>query len=242
MLKTIQRDFLRVINEGPNALNETLFDQPIDRVLLGLKAHANTINHARLTALEQTFPLTRRHIKEAAFNRLCRTYVETDAAKACDNNSIGSHFPAFLEQESQPQDAIELAQIEWAWLCSYHAADADALTLEAIAKLTQEALVALEVMWHPATAMLPLTAPLSQQLAELTTEEALPAAILSVRPKAEVQLLPLNAATMEIAQRSEKNIALGNLLAIASELQDMIDPIAPILTLIGAGALIAKEE
>ena len=58
-LKAAQANFIATINDGPDALDHSLFDGPIDRVMLGLKAHANTISHARLVALEETFPLTR---------------------------------------------------------------------------------------------------------------------------------------------------------------------------------------
>ncbi len=69
-LSDAQGNFIDTINEGPDRLDALLFAGSTDRVLLGLKAHANTINHARLVALEETFPLTRQEIGEAPFNLL----------------------------------------------------------------------------------------------------------------------------------------------------------------------------
>ena len=65
-LEAAQANFIATINHGPAALDHTLFDGPLERVLLGLKAHANTISHARLVALEESFPLTRQALGDEA--------------------------------------------------------------------------------------------------------------------------------------------------------------------------------
>ena len=56
-LEAIEAKFIDTINNGPDVLDPALFAGPLDRVLIGLKTHANTISHARLTALEATFRL-----------------------------------------------------------------------------------------------------------------------------------------------------------------------------------------
>jgi hypothetical protein len=234
-LEAAQANFIRTINDGPNVLEPNLFEGPIDRVLLGLKAHANTISHARLVALEESFPLTRAHLGEAEFNRLSRDFVETEAARASDNNLVGKGFPDFLSANSS---ASELAQIEWAWLGAYHAAEADALELSAIAGLAEDKLLGMTVAWHPATWLVPVSAAPSPQL-ELGAER--PAAILIIRPQAEVRLLPIDTATVPIATACQKSATIGNLLALAAEQSGITDPAGPVLTLIGAGALVAAK-
>jgi hypothetical protein len=235
-LNQAQQDFVHIINEGPAALSDGLFAGPIDRVLLGLKAHANTISHARLVALEESFPLTRQHLGEAEFNQLSRDFTETAEAQASDNNQISAGFAQFLASKQADQNAVELAQIEWAWLQSYHAADADALELSAIAGLGEAALLDFTLKWHPATRLVHLIAQLSPQLPELTGADA----ILIVRPAAEVRLLALDAATTSVALACKKSTTISNLLALASEQAVIADPSGPVLTLIGAGALVAS--
>jgi Putative DNA-binding domain len=232
-LESMQADFIATINEGPGALNQTLFAGPIDRIMLGLKAHANTINHARLVALEETFPLTREALGEREFNTLSRVFVETAEARACDGNSIGLHFPAFLNDPI----IAELAAIEWAWLESYHAADGAPLSLADISGLPEERLIALKVAAHPSAHIVSLTAPLSSQLADIAALMSNPAAILAVRPKAEVLLVPLDAATTNLFYSVKKIMTVGNLLALAAEQQGVTDPSGPVMTLLGAGAL-----
>ncbi len=46
-------------SEVNDHLPDDLFAGPHERVLVGMKVHANTISHARLVALEETFPRTR---------------------------------------------------------------------------------------------------------------------------------------------------------------------------------------
>jgi hypothetical protein len=238
-LEAAQANFIDTINDGPDALDHTLFDGPIDRVMLGLKAHANTISHARLVALEETFPLTRQALGEEQFNQLSRAYAETPEARTCDANTIGKAFPNFLQTTPAGQPIIELACIEWAWLESYHAAEALPLAIEDLATLSEAALLEQLVNWHPATRLIPISRPLPNVVPELDSENA--KAILIVRPDANVRLLALDAVTFQITKLAEKSTTVGNLLAFVSEQVSVADPIGPVLTLIGAGALVVME-
>jgi hypothetical protein len=238
-LEAAQTNFIATINEGPDVLDQSLFDGPVERVLLGLKAHANTINHARLVALEDSFPLGREAMGDAKFNALSRAFIETSQAKSCDLNDIGRSFAEFLKVEQAENAICDLAAIEWAWLESYHAADAMPLTLGDIGMIDGAALLALEVRLHPATRLVQLNAPLAAPLGHLA--EGKPAAILIIRPEAEVRLLALDAITAATAEKCTSPTTIGNLLSTASEQGDEADPIGPVMTLIGAGALVSME-
>ncbi len=239
-LKHAQANFMDTINNGPDALDMQLFSGPVNRVMLGLKAHANTISHARLVALEESFPRTAGQLGLETFNDLARAYIETDAAKRSDNNSIGAHFPAFLQSLGCDPQTVDLARIEWAWLQCYHAADSIALSLGDLAQFSETELLSTIVAWHPSTRLISLNGAVPDALPELAeTKNA--AAVLIVRPDAEVRLLALDAVTTQIACAAENSATISNLLAIASEQGDETDPIGPVLTLIGAGALIAME-
>jgi hypothetical protein len=236
-LTEAQANFINTINQGPAALDPALFAGPIDRVMLGLKAHANTISHARLVALEETFPLTRREMGDAEFNAMSREYAETAAARSADSNAMGGEFPAFLRTHDVALGLCELAEIEWHWLESYHAADIEALSANDLAGLDEATLLDLPVAAHPSLRLIRVTQPLAaalEGLAGLT-----PAAIATIRPEAEVRLLPLDALQLALASRAaEKNCTLGNLIELSLEQTAERAPLEPILHLIGAGALI----
>lgn len=232
-LADAQTNFIDTINNGPDRLDPALFAGPPDRVLLGLKAHANTISYARIVALEETFPLTRLHLGDATFNALAREFVETATAKASDSNRIGLGFPDFLTDPA----IRELAQIEWVWLESYHAAEATTLTFGDLAALDEAALLALAVAPHPSARTVEISTPIASALHELSRLQ--PVAILCVRPDAEVRLVPLDAVQLAVfAESVQNNASLGNLLAVALEQAGERAPLEPILHLIGAGALV----
>ena len=197
-----QNNFIDTINQGPNALNPDLFDGPIDRVMLGLKAHANTISHARLIALEETFPMTREAIGEDVFNELTREYVELDRVKMHDNGQLGVHFEAFIRPTCAPEFA-DLAAIEWAWLDSYNAAEAGPLTLEQLSQFDEEALVAQNIILHPAVQIISLQAKLAEPLIELNEILDNPHSILVTRPETEVKLLPIDAIAAKLIKESK---------------------------------------
>lgn len=232
-----QANFIATIKQGPCALDTALFDGPIDRVLLGLKAHANTISHARLVALEETFPLTRQARGEAKFNKLSRAYVETPEARACDANTIGKPFPDFLTAEVTDQAIVELARIEWAWLESYHAAEAKPISLNDLTELDDASLLALPVALHPSARLVLTSHPLAAPLGELAGLQ--PFAILTLRPDIEVRLHPIEQIEVAVFQAAQqKDATLGNLLSAAIEQSDNTDPLGPVMQLIGAGALV----
>lgn len=230
-------NFIDTVNHGPAMLDHTLFSGSQDRILLGLKAHANTISHARLVALEETFPLTRKEMGEAAFNRISRDYVETGRARAVDCNRLGQGFVAFLQNRLVDAKITDLAAIEWAWLESYNAADAVPLSVADLGQFDEIALLGVRISRHPSVREVAINAPLASALDELAGEQ--PHAILTVRPDADVRLVPIDAhqSTLLTLAASE-NCTLGNLLAFAVEQADELVPLEPILYLIGAGALV----
>jgi Putative DNA-binding domain len=234
----LQANFIATINNGPDALDHKHFTGPIDRVLLGMKAHANTISHARLVALEETFPLTRQAMGDTGFNNLSREFIETKAARASDNNGIGRGFSGYLRRSGSAPEIEDLAAIEWAWLESYHASDAKALELCDIAGMPQDQLLGLLVHTHPSAHIVSLTAPLHAILAEVAAILPNPVAILSVRPNAEVKLVPLGEIETAVFAKAQKNTTIGNLLTCVAEHHEVTDPIGPIMTLLGAGALV----
>lgn len=236
-LAEVQRHFVHVINHGPADLPPSLFTGTDDRILLGLRAHANTISHARLIALEEAFPMLRATMGDEAFNRLSRDYVETPAARAADLADIGTGFAAFADGQMLPAALIDLAAIEQAWLEAYYAAEQHAFDMAALAAVPPDALADVMLLLHPAARICPLHAPPAPPLAEQLDLAPNTVAILITRPKAEVRLFALNGAATHMARTCRAATSISNLLADAGEQGDESDAAAPLLTLVGAGAL-----
>ena len=238
-LADAQANFVATINEGPAALDPSIFSGPADRVILGLRAHANTISHARLVALENTFPRCREAMGDADFNRLSRDYCETASARALDSNAIGAHFAEFLGACGAEASLVDLAKIELLWLASYDAAEADHLALTDLAGLSETDLLELTVTAHPAANILSLSTTISTGLPELREYTGC-FAILTTRPEAMPVLTPLSELETEIFAETRKNATVGNLLELSLEQGVEEDALAPLLTLINAGSLVRK--
>ncbi|WP_288990469.1 DNA-binding domain-containing protein [uncultured Sphingopyxis sp.] len=236
MLERDQAAITAAINGGPDHLPDWLFAGDPAQVLCGLRVHANTISHARLVALEETFPLCRDLLGAEAFNRLSRRYAETDGARRRALVGIGADFPDWLNGKAPPR-AQDLARIEWAWLESYHAADAPALTLAELAGQSQAALLSLPVRRHPAAHIVSLS---SDAAAALDPALAATRIVLLARPDAEVRahaLAPADAAALALA---DDFVPLRNLIGLLAE--EHPGGGAAIASLIATGALETAQE
>ncbi|MEH6790871.1 HvfC/BufC family peptide modification chaperone [Parasphingorhabdus sp.] len=234
-----QARFVACLQKGPALFPADLFSQNRERALLGLKAHANTISHARLVAIEQAYPKLHRHLGHDQFHALSRDYVEQDHAMACDINGIGKGFAAFLAAAACDGSAVDLARIEWAWLESYRSAEAEPLGLDEIAGIAEAELLALPIAPHPALRLITLTAPLSTELAELCQTD--PHALMIVRPQAQILIHPLTAEVAAIAEKMVGSATMGNLLDHALELGEEAAAMQHVMMLIQAGAMIRDE-
>ncbi|WOE76234.1 HvfC/BufC family peptide modification chaperone [Alterisphingorhabdus coralli] len=232
-----QRDFMTVLQRGPGAFPDGVFAGRPERALLGLKAHANTISHARLVALEDTYPKTRERLGDEAFNQLSRAFVERDEVMTRDMNSIGEAFGDYLAAHGVDEASTDLARIEWAWLQSYHAAEAECLTMQDVAGLDEQELLDLPLQWHPSLHYVPLSAPLAPELGPGFESEAPVTAMLLARPEAEVLLHPHHAEAAVIFAIAKKSIRMRNFLEAACEQFSENSALEQIFALVGAGAL-----
>lgn len=234
-----QSRFIACLQKGPAHFPDDLFSEDKARALLGLKAHANTISHARLVALEDCYPRLHEHIGHEDFHSLSRAYVEQQAVMASDLNHIGAGFPAFLQERGCDGAETDLARIEWAWLESYRSAEAVPLALTDIATLGEADLLAFPLAAHPAMRLIGLTAPLSPALPELAGMD--PDALMIARPEAQILFHPLSATERAIAEKIPACTNMGNLLTHALELEEEATAMQPIIKLIQAGALTPVE-
>jgi hypothetical protein len=231
-----QAKFIAAIDCGPETLLSDLFAGPRSRVLLGLKAHANTIMHARLVALEASFPRTRGAMGHATFSSSSRHYCECAVARRSSLNHIGAGFPEFLEEADCEPALIDLAEIERAYLESYHASEALALTLAGIGALAPEDLLELRVSPHPAARIIRLRTVPFGLIPELG---AVPnGTIIVTRPEADVLLRSLDATESRLFDHAQNGSKIRDLIEIAIHESDEKAGLAPIINLIGVGALL----
>jgi len=228
MLDRDQAAIAATLLHGPDHLPDGLFAGDEAAVLRGLRVHATTIFHARLVALEESFPRTRELLGDAEFNRLSRLFVEDGGAIGRSLTDIGDGFAERLTN----RDAADLARAEWLWLQSYHAVEAPALQLADLAGLDEATLLDRPTRRHPAARCLALDSNIAPLLDLALPPEA--RTLLFVRPGADVRIVAIDASVAAVLADAEEILPLGNLIAGLDEAHP--DGGAAIAALIDAGA------
>jgi hypothetical protein len=210
-MREAQAAIAATLLRGPGHLPANLFAGGAAAVLRGLRVHANTISHARLVALEDTFPRTREYLGATEFNRVSRAFIDVGGAQGRSLAVIGAAFPDWLADPV----AADLARVEWTWLESYHAADASALTLADLAGLDEAALLDLVVQCHPAMRVVTLSRAIAPLVDPGFARDV--RALLIARPDAEARVFAITDADVAVLAMAQEFAPLGNLIAHLAE-------------------------
>lgn len=194
----------RALALGPDHCPADLFEGSIDNVLLGLKAHANTISYARHAALEESYPRTFDLMGAEAFHDLAVSYLARHDVVAMPDARIGRRFADAL---SGP--ARDLARIEWAWLESHGSADGPAFDLPAVATLTAEEVISTRVVAHAAARLVPIA-----DAVEFGGAPLFPPFVLLARPANDVLARDVTHFAADLFALLDRPASLGDLFQI----------------------------
>lgn len=234
MLDAVQTSWAKALLHGPAHVPWHAFAADQDAIVRAMKIHANTVSHARLVALEDSYTRTRSHVGDGAFNQLSRRYLDGGHAAGLRHSQIGAAFPEFLAETAGLAALATLAAAERAWLAAYHAADAAPLRLADLAALDAGDMMQMTVVRHPAAAAVQFAPRLARSF-----DEALPAdaqLALITRPAVDVQVLAIDAATAALLPSRADVTKLGALLEQAGE-----DGATAVAQLMEAGAFCAAD-
>ncbi|NCN84509.1 MAG: DUF2063 domain-containing protein [Sphingomonadales bacterium] len=237
-LEQLQLSMMTVLDQGPAYLPADMFKGTEADWLRGMKVHANTVSHARLVALEDTFPKTRECLGHLLFNQISRQYVEIPAVSGFSLDQIGRIFADFLELQQIDEDVLDLARVEWAWLESYHAVEAIPFGLGELADLGEEAILGVEISLHPSVRTIRFETSPHQLLTGEIPGLADAPGLLVVRPFEQVLLSPINLSQIAAIAFARAPISICNLFAKLGEQGDDAILLPTLITLIEAGALI----
>ncbi|MDP3906722.1 putative DNA-binding domain-containing protein [Novosphingobium sp.] len=246
-LDQVQAAMMQALDHGPEFLPDRLFAGAHARVLAGMKVHANTISHARLVALEDTFPRVLALLGQARFNEHSRLYIHQPGVTAKTLAGIGEAFPGWLATSDEAGAAVDLARFEWLWLEAYHARDAVPLRLADLAGLGEQALLDLAIAAHPSASIGTFDRSVHEAIGVEVAGLVEAPAILVVRPEADVLVSPASAAMRAIFATLKDIQVIGNLLGHFDEpdCKDRLssdDFMAALIALLEAGALIRAER
>jgi hypothetical protein len=189
---------------GPDYCPPHLIAGQIDAVVRGLKAHANTIAHARHVAIEESYPRTRSVMGSERFHDAAKVHLADPAVLRLPLGLIGLKFAERLTGASR-----DLASIEWAWLISHGAADATPFDLAAINRLNAEEVAKAPIVRHPAAQLVKLTSGRSLQWEGGVIASGY---VLITRPSAEVLVTGIDPAAAAMMSLLDRLRPLGDLL------------------------------
>jgi hypothetical protein len=215
--------------------------RPVER---RFAVYRNNVAVALIGALEARYPVVRRLTGDDFFRAMAGAFVAAEKPRSPALMLYGAGFPDFIA-DFPPAAAIpflaDVARLENAWVEAYHAAEAGALGVDALAAIAPDALEALRFRPHPAARLLAFSHPAasiwagSQGSGEPRPPETWTAeAALVARPDADVSVRVLPPGGFAFAATLFSGASLGEAAAIAA--QDGCDPGAHLVGLIEAGA------
>ena len=119
--------------------------------------YRNNVAVGLIASLEARFPVTLRLVGAEFFRAMARAYFAAEKPRDAMLIRYGARFPDFAEA-FEPARALaylpDVARLENAWVESYHAAEAPALTLAELAGFPAERLAEARVSFHPSARLL----------------------------------------------------------------------------------------
>lgn len=141
-----------------------------------LRIHADAYRLRLLEVLGNDFPVTKALLGEDGFDAVALDYMQAHPSTHPSLRHFGHAFADWLQQRSQrPRGLHALARFEWMQGEVFDAADADALTLDAIASLPADAWPMLRLQLQPSVRLLALACNATALVEAHAHGEALPA-------------------------------------------------------------------
>jgi hypothetical protein len=209
--------------------------------------YRNNVAVGLTQALEARYPVTRRLVGDAFFRAMAGAYVAGHKPQSAVLILYGVDFPAFVSGFAPAAELPylpDVAAFENAWMEAYHSAEAEPLSVTALADIAPERLESLRFVVHPAARWLSLATPAASIWAEHQGEgepEApdvwAPEDALVTRPHADVLVRALPPGGYGLLAALGGGATLGE--AAAPLLAAGDDPGAHLVGLIEAGAFSA---
>lgn len=211
--------------------------------------YRNNVTVSLINALAATFPATQRITGTDFFRAMARFHVRATPPTSPLLFEYGHDFPDFIERYEYARAMpwlADVARIERTWLDSYHAADAEPLTPQALASILPEQLADTVLTPHPATRVLRSKFPavsifaanrIGSPASPLEVSDPEDALITRARLEVTVRRLPPGGATF--LSRLVTGETLGAAAAAAFADCPQFDLSANIAGMIEAGAFIA---
>jgi hypothetical protein len=207
--------------------------------------YRNNVAVSLMAAIEARYPVTRRLVGDAFFRAMARAFVARAKPRSAIILDYGADFPDFIADFEPARDLAyltDVARVENAWVEAYHSAEAEPLTVAALAAVDPATFGDLRLAFHPAARLLRSNHPAASIWAGHQGEGDAKAPdnwrgedILVTRPDADVRVRILPAGGYSFAQALQSGARLGE--AHSAVDFEGFDPGSHLIGLIEAGAI-----
>lgn len=243
--------FLAAVSDPARAVPEGLFGPDGAGDPQRFQVYRNTVASTLTEALAATFPAVVRLLGDEFFAAAAGAYAAAEKPVSPLLFRYGTTFPDFLgrlDSLAAYPYVPDVARLDFAWLAAYHAADADPLTAEALARIPPEQLADTCLALHPTTRIViskfPLVTIWSANRGDGPVPERLPDRgedALVARPGIAVSVHPLPPGGATFARSLGEGLPLGQAAESAAASDASFDLGACLTLLLTAGALAAPS-
>ncbi|QJR12507.1 hypothetical protein DSM104443_03593 [Usitatibacter rugosus] len=209
-LAKLQADFLDAVVDPVNAGRSPALRAGRVGSAERLAIYRRNLHSNWRAALADTHPVVERLVGPAFFGEAARRYALAHPSSSGDLNNFGAGFAAFLGEYEHARELpylADVARLEWAWHECFHAADAPALDLAALAGVAPERHGEIRFTLHPALRLVESAHPIlsiwaANQPERDGTPERLEGAdrVLVHRPRLDVEVSLLDARDFALLQ------------------------------------------
>ena len=172
--------------------------------------YRNNVRASRTEALRQGFPVLERLLGAEYFSALAAAFIQQHPPRSAALHEYGAELADYIAR-FQPLSALsyltDIARLEWARLCAFHAADAPVLSIAEMDLATLTERLAQPLRWHPSVTLLCSEHPLHRLWASQHGTTAAPTAqdwpaenVLVWRQGLQLRTEPLDAVSCQLLQ------------------------------------------
>ncbi len=242
-----QEDFAQALLHAERALPAGITTARGTADAARFAVYRNNVHVGLTKALAQRFPVAERLVGTQFFAGMARAYVQDNKPASPLIIAYGDDFPDFIAAFPPACEVpylADVARLEAAWTCAYHAADAPFLGLARLAALPPEVLPTVRLAAHPSAALVHSPYPVGsiwaahQEADVAAVSEWRPETVLVVRPDMTVMLHMLPFQDGVFAHEVLAGATLGAAAEIALARQAAFDFGAALVGLLALGAFV----
>ncbi|MGB4076026.1 putative DNA-binding domain-containing protein [Pseudomonas sp.] len=185
--------------------------------------YRNNVRASRTEALRQGFPVLARLLGPGYFTALAAVFIQQHPPRSAALHEYGAELADYIAH-FQPLSALgylaDIARLEWARLCAFHAADTPVMSIAEMDLATLNEWLVQPLRWHPSVTLLCSDHPLYRLWASQHGAVAAPSAqdwpaedVLVWRQGLLLRTEPLDAVSSELLQMATQPNRLPTALA-----------------------------